>query len=144
MRPRRLGRLQPEWPTVAESGTNPLHDAPAREVGFPGADNVLLADLCGPLDSNLREIEQRTGLSLPLSALDEAANSTRVAIDKQVSQSSEVLALVQALEQQYDSYSRSQEDPLVESDDQLPSADELGAELERFLAEQIRGDGQQG
>jgi hypothetical protein len=91
----------------------------------------------------LRQIEQRTGLSLPLAALDEAAKTTRVAIDKQVSQSSEVQALVQALEQQYDSYSRSQEDPLVESHDQLPSADELGAELERFLAEQFRGDGQQ-
>ena len=79
-----------------------------------------------------------------VAALDEAAKTTRVAIDKQVSQSAEVQALVEALEQQYDSYSRSQEDPLVDSDDQLPSADELGAELEKFLAEQFKGDGPQG
>lgn len=92
----------------------------------------------------LREIELRTGLSLPLAALDEAAATTRIAIDKQVEQSAEVKALVLALEQQYDSYTRAQDDPLVDSGEQLPSAEELGAELERFLAEQSRGDNQQG
>ncbi len=49
---------------MAESGANPLHDTPAGEVGFPEADNALLADLCGPLDSNLREIEQRLGVQI--------------------------------------------------------------------------------
>ena len=31
-------------------------------------------------------------------------------------------------------------DPLTESDTPLPTAEELGAELERFLAEQTRDD----
>jgi hypothetical protein len=87
----------------------------------------------------LREIERRAGLSFPLAALDEAAAATRIAIDEQVAQSAEVQALVHALEQQYDASVSSQDDPLVASADQLPSADELGAELERFLAEQARG-----
>ncbi len=51
------------WPTVAESGPNPLHDATAA-VDFAGADNTRLADLCGPLDANLREIEQRLGVEI--------------------------------------------------------------------------------
>lgn len=86
----------------------------------------------------LREIAQRTGLTLPLAALDAAADSARIAIDQQVAQSAEVQALVHALEEQYDSSAREQEDRLDAN--QLPSADELGAELERFLAEQSRGD----
>jgi len=49
---------------VAESGANPLHDTPTSEVALPEADNTLLADLCGPLDSNLREIEQRLGVQI--------------------------------------------------------------------------------
>jgi hypothetical protein len=87
----------------------------------------------------LREISSRTGLALPIAALDEAAATTRVTIDKQVAQSAEVQALVSALEQQYDSYARANDDAL-DAGGELPSADELGAELERFLAEQMGND----
>jgi len=69
---------------VAESGTNPLHDAPAREVGFPEADNVLLADLCGPLDSNLREIEQRLGVQIHRRGADFVISGERAAAAEQV------------------------------------------------------------
>ena len=49
-------------------------------------------------------------------------------------------ALVAALEQQYDAYTRGAERSLLAGDEaDLPSGDELGAELERFLAEQSRG-----
>ncbi|MDR1998373.1 MAG: PAC2 family protein [Frankiaceae bacterium] len=86
----------------------------------------------------LREVALRTGLAFPLDALDAAAQTARLAIDKQIAQSAEAQSLVRALEEQYDSYSRQRESRL--DADRLPSADELGAELERFLAEQPRGD----
>lgn len=117
-------------------------------LGEAGVDTIGLAATIPPYLAQaeyptaaaalLRELAARTGLSFPLAALDAAADTARIAIDKQIAQSSEVQNLLHALEEQYDSYSRQQEDRL-DADD-LPSADELGAELERFLAEQSRGD----
>jgi len=49
--------------------------------------------------------------------------------------------LVSSLEAQYDAFLRGRENNLLaESDTSLPTAEELGAELERFLAEQTRDD----
>jgi hypothetical protein len=87
----------------------------------------------------LHEVSARSGLRLSTGALDEAAARTRAAIDAQVAQSEEIQAVVRALEEQYDSYVSGQNRSLPAERD-LPSADELGAELERFLAEQSRGD----
>ena len=51
--------------------------------------------------------------------------------------SEEVATLVHALEEQYDAFTRSiGRTNLLASTDELPTADELGAEFERFLAEQ--------
>jgi hypothetical protein len=51
----------------------------------------------------------------------------------------EVAAHVRALEEQYDVLIQSrQESSLLGDLSSLPTADELGAELERFLAEQSR------
>ena len=89
----------------------------------------------------LHEVANRGGLRLPLADLDEAAVRNREAIDREVAGSDEVTALVKALEEQYDAYTRGSERSLLaESEQDLPSADELGAELERFLAERSRGD----
>jgi hypothetical protein len=87
----------------------------------------------------VREISAVTGLVLPTTALDEAAAETRIAIDAQVAQSEEVAAVVTALEQQYDSFVAGRGRSLLAGETELPSADELGAELERFLAEQPQG-----
>jgi hypothetical protein len=59
-----------------------------------------------------------------------------------VVESEEVAAVVHALEQQYDAYVAGRgSDLLAPGTGPLPTADELGAELERFLAEQSdRGD----
>lgn len=79
-----------------------------------------------------------TGLRLPLGALLEAGARTRAAIAEQVDGQPEVAAVVAALEQQYDAYlaGQGQSLPLAESTQELPTADELGAELERYLAEE--------
>ena len=61
-------------------------------------------------------------------------------MDEQVSASPEVLGVVRELERQYDAYVGAPgADRLAGGAGTLPTADELGAELERFLAEQARG-----
>jgi hypothetical protein len=95
------------------------------QAEYPAASAALLA-----------EVSKASGLALPLEALLEAARSTREAIDEQVAGSPEISAVVQALENQYDAFVAGRESTLLVDDTELPTADELGAELERFLAEQ--------
>jgi len=83
----------------------------------------------------LREVSAVTGLLLPVGGLDEAAATTRTLLDEQVAQSAEVAEVVRALEGQYDAWQAGRDSGLLAEDTELPSADELGAELERFLAE---------
>ncbi|GAB6897337.1 PAC2 family protein [Kineosporia succinea] len=77
-------------------------------------------------------------LTLPTGSLIEAGIETRAAIEEQVSGQPEVAAVVSALEQQYDAYVAGEGNalPLADGPGELPTADELGAELERFLAEE--------
>lgn len=82
-----------------------------------------------------------SGLLLPTEELRLAAERVRTDIEAQVSQSTDVAAVVQALENQYDAFvaERGRDDLLDHGGRRLPTADELGAELERFLAQQNRG-----
>jgi predicted ATP-grasp superfamily ATP-dependent carboligase len=85
----------------------------------------------------LVEISKATGLQLPTEELHANAELIRADIDHQIAQSEEASTLVSALEQQYDAFVRGRGDrSLLAEDGPLPTADELGAELERFLAEQ--------
>jgi predicted ATP-grasp superfamily ATP-dependent carboligase len=86
----------------------------------------------------LNAVSKATGLLLPTEALHSAAEETGADIDRQIAQTDEARALVRALEQQYDAYERGRQSPTLLPTDTapLPTADELGAELERFLAEQ--------
>lgn len=90
----------------------------------------------------LQHVEQATGLALDADALEPASREAMGAVERQVSGSTEVASVVQALEEQYDAFSRTlgRTGLLGESTD-LPTADEIGAEFERFLAEQPRPDG---
>jgi proteasome assembly chaperone (PAC2) family protein len=85
----------------------------------------------------LREVAKNGGLNLPVDALDEAATQTRIALDEQLAGAPEVAEVVRQLEQQYDAFVEGRGKSLLAEAD-LPTADELGAELERFLAEQQR------
>jgi hypothetical protein len=85
----------------------------------------------------LTSISKATGLLLPTDDLRTAAERVRVDVDEQIAQSEEALRLVHALEEQYDAFVRGrQSSNLLASVGPLPTAEELGAELERFLAEQ--------
>jgi predicted ATP-grasp superfamily ATP-dependent carboligase len=89
----------------------------------------------------LETIERATGLSLPADALREAAHRTDLEITRQVEGSDEVTEVVRSLEQQYDAFASDQEGLLADESEPMPTADELGAQFERFLAEQQgRGD----
>jgi predicted ATP-grasp superfamily ATP-dependent carboligase len=103
------------------------------QTPFPAAGEELLSRL-----------SRATGLLLPTHELRSAAEVVRTEIDKQIAESEEARALVQMLEHQYDAYVRGREGKnlLTAQEAALPTADELGAELERFLAEHNKpGDG---
>jgi predicted ATP-grasp superfamily ATP-dependent carboligase len=84
-------------------------------------------------------IARVSGLTLPTAGLAEAAVETRRLIDEQVTDHDEVQAIVRALEEQYDSFVASR-GGLLPDGRPLPTGEELGAELERFLADQPRPD----
>jgi len=85
----------------------------------------------------LRHVERATGLDLATGLLSEAAADATIEVEKQVGESGEVKAVVKALEEQYDAFTRSVGRPsLLAEQAPLPTADELGAEFERFLAQQ--------
>lgn len=101
------------------------------QTEYPAAAEMLLAS-----------VSRTTGLLLPSEGLRASAEAVRVDIDRQVAQTEDAAALVQALEEQYDAFARGrgERNLLGGRVGPLPTADELGAELERFLAEQ-RGPG---
>jgi predicted ATP-grasp superfamily ATP-dependent carboligase len=97
------------------------------DTPYPGAAALLIDQLA-----------LSAGLDLPTTALLSAAEETRQAIAEHVAGSDEVARVVHALEQQYDAYvgARGRTALLASDNVTLPSADELGAEVERFLATQ--------
>jgi predicted ATP-grasp superfamily ATP-dependent carboligase len=86
--------------------------------------------------SLLESVQQVTGLVLPADALRESARRTDLEITRQVDGSAEVAEVVQALEQQYDAFTADRESLLADNAEPMPTAEELGAQFERFLAEQ--------
>ncbi|WP_062076444.1 PAC2 family protein [Demequina globuliformis] len=83
-------------------------------------------------------VEDISGLLLDAEGLTDDALVASEEIARQSAESDEVQALVQALEEQYDAFMERREDG-IEADGPLPSAEELGAEFEKFLQQQ-RGD----
>lgn len=86
----------------------------------------------------LESVLTATGLVVKTDGLREAAKRTDAEITRQVAESAEVAQVVEALEQQYDAFTSSSANLLVPDGEPVPSADELAAELERFLADQPR------
>ncbi|MGY1915434.1 proteasome assembly chaperone family protein [Blastococcus sp. SYSU DS0973] len=87
----------------------------------------------------IEHLERLTGLRLPTESLQEAADANRTEIDEQIARSTDNTAVVAALEQQYDSFTAAREgSDLLGSAGEVPSAEQIGAEFERFLADQDR------
>jgi proteasome assembly chaperone (PAC2) family protein len=83
----------------------------------------------------LEAVSSSTGLVLPLDALREAAERTDVETAAQIASSPENVEAVHALEQQYDAFVSQRNLPLAEDGGELPTGDEIAAQVEQFLAE---------
>jgi hypothetical protein len=110
-------------------------------IGFAAHVPHYLAsnDYPAAAEALLTSVSRATGLALPTDPLRKAAEELRVTVDTQVAGAEEVAAHVRALEEQYDLLMQSRQGNSLLGDlSSLPTADELGAELERFLADQSR------
>ncbi len=77
----------------------------------------------------LRRVAEAAGLELPMAELAERVSENLANIESEAAQDAEFPAVVQALEEQYDRLSSS-------GAASVPSAEEIGAAVEQFLAEQ--------
>ncbi|MBT2500970.1 proteasome assembly chaperone family protein [Curtobacterium sp. ISL-83] len=90
----------------------------------------------------LSGISAATGLIFPTDALREEGREFRARVDEQVAGNQELQRLVSVLEERHDTYMEGNPiaSPLTGVDGQVPTADSIAAELERFLADR-RSDG---
>lgn len=110
----------------------------ASTVGFVLLIPHYLADTEFPAAalSALECTSAATGLIFPTDRLREQNRDFVARIDEQVSENSELAKLVGTLEGRYDAYMEGStlRSPLTDEAGELPSADEIAAELEKFLA----------
>jgi hypothetical protein len=126
---------------LGESG----HDAMGFAVHVP--HYLAQAEYPAAAAALLDNVAAVTDLVLPTTALHAAAEETRTELDEQVAASPDVAGVVTALEQQYDAFLATRAESgsggdLLAGRGGFPTADELGAELERFLADRTKGGDQ--
>jgi hypothetical protein len=133
------------WRPHTQVPANAMHliEYRLQEMGADVAGFVLLiphylADTEYPLAalSALESISAATGLIFPTDRLREEGREFTAKIDEQVQTNDELNKLVQTLEERYDAYMRDNavRSPLTDVEGELPTADEIAAELEEFLA----------
>jgi len=133
------------WRPRTQVPGNVLHLAEFRlqEAGRSTAGFVLLiphylADTEYPLAAvaGLESISAATGLIFPTDELREQGREFTLKVEEQVEGNPELERLVATLEERHDSYMQENPlpSPLVDEDGELPNADAIAAELERFLA----------
>jgi hypothetical protein len=133
------------WRPHTQVPANALHLVEYRlqEIGAWAIGYVLLiphylADTEYPSAalSALASTSASTGLIFPTDRLREKNREFVARIDEQVGENSELAKLVGTLEERYDAYMEGStlRSPLTDEDGALPTADEIAAELEKFLA----------
>jgi len=139
------------WRPSTQAPANALHLVEYRlqELGHPITGFVLLvphylADTEYPATAlvALESISSATGLIFPTDRLREESRGFVAKIDEQVETNAELGRLVHTLEERHDAYMEGAalRSPLTDVDGELPSADEIADELERFLAGNRPGD----
>jgi len=86
----------------------------------------------------LRGLAGATGLSLPTDGLETQALSAEEEISRQTQESDEFEPLLRSMEEQYDTGSSAGgflSDSEADEPEELPDADQIGAQVERFLSE---------
>lgn len=111
------------------------HDAAGFAVAVP--HYLAEAEYPAAALSLLGSVALLSGLTFTTDALEASAEQVRVQVDETVRGSDEVRGVVEALERQYDAYlSGAGRSLLAQMGGSLPSAEEIGDELEAFLAQQ--------
>ena len=139
------------WKPQTQVPANALHliEYRLQELGHPIAGFVLLiphylADTEFPAAAvtALESVSAATGLIFPTDRLREEGREFIAKIDGQVENNQELAKLVGSLETRHDSYMLDNplRSPLTDVDGELPSADDIAAELENFLALRRTGD----
>jgi len=119
------------------------HDAVGVAVHVPhylSASTYPAAAVAG-----LDYLERLTGLSLDAAGLEPAVLQAAEEVERQLSESDDALEVVRALENQYDAFRRGAEggaQGMLAEGAPIPTAEELGDEFERFLAQQGKDQGQ--
>ena len=133
------------WKPRTQAPGNALHLLEYRlfERGHPTAGFVLLvphylADTEYPMTAitALESISAATGLIFPTDQLREDNRTFLAKVDEQVEGNQELQRLVGTLEARHDSYMEDNPlpSPLMDESGELPTADTIAAELEKFLA----------
>lgn len=133
------------WRPQTQVPANALHLVEYRlqERGHPTTGFVLLiphylADTEYPAAAvtALESVTAATGLIFPTDRLREEGREFVAKIDDQIAGNQELARLVGTLEERHDSYMLENplRSPLIDVDGGLPSADEIAAELQDFLA----------
>jgi hypothetical protein len=133
------------WKPRTQAPGNALHLLEYRlsELGHPTAGFVLLvphylADTEYPMAAitALESISAATGLIFPTDRLREENRTFLAKVDDQVEGNQELQRLVGTLEARHDSYMEDNPlpSPLMDESGELPTADTIAAELEKFLA----------
>ncbi|WP_344202759.1 PAC2 family protein, partial [Pseudolysinimonas kribbensis] len=133
------------WKPSTQLPSNALHLVEYRlsELGHPTAGFVLLvphylSDTEYPMAAvtALESISAATGLIFPTDRLREENREFIAKVDDQVENNQELQRLVGTLEARHDSYMEENPmpSPLVDESGELPSAETIAAELEKFLA----------
>jgi len=139
------------WKPHTQVPANALHLVEYRlqELEHPVVGFVLLvphylADTEYPVAAvtALESVSASTGLIFPTDRLREDGREFLTKIDGQVENNQELARLVGTLEQRHDSYMQDNpvRSPLTDEDGELPTADAIAAELEKFLAIRRPGD----
>lgn len=133
------------WRPTTQVPSNALHliEFKLAELGHPTTGFVLLiphyladAEYPSAAVAALEAISASTGRIFPTDALRAQGREFLARIDDQVAENGELAKLVGTLEERHDAYMEGTtlRSPLTDEDGELPSADEIAAELEKFLA----------
>lgn len=139
------------WKPRTQAPANALHllEYRLQQLGHPTAGFVLLiphylADTEYPAAAvtALESVSAATGLIFPTDRLREEGRDFVSKIDGQVEGNQELAKLVGTLEERHDSYMEENplRSPLTDTDGELPTADEIAAELQNFLASRRPGE----
>jgi len=133
------------WKPTTRAPSNVLHLLEFRlaELGREVVEFVLLVphyladtEMPGAVSKGLETVSAATGLLFPIDPVRDRARDFLARVDEQVAGNEELGNLVRTLETRHDAYMAGNpvRSPLTDDEGGVPTADELAAELEKFLA----------